>query len=42
MLKKESMPMEKEKIKNNQIKIEYISHCIFAIQKIYFHRILQE
>jgi len=33
MLKEESMPMAKEKIKNNKIKIRYVSHCIFAIQK---------
>jgi len=41
MLKKESMSMEKENFKN-KIKIKYVSHCIFAIQKLNFHRIRQD
>jgi len=42
MSTKESMPMEKEKIKDNKIKIKYVSHFMYAIQKINFHRIRQD
>jgi len=42
LLHKQSLSMEKEKIKNNQIKTKYVSTCIFAIQIINFHRIRQD
>jgi len=42
MLNKKSMSTEKEKIKNNKIKIKYVSTRIFAIQKINFHRVRQD